>query len=89
MLFFHSLSVPIAAQDEVQEALWKVPDGTSADFSQTFTVGNSIPLAWNEFSDTSYLNVTNTLLDLWVTSFDWNTVQYAQKLTVRGSTASS
>ncbi|KAF2103274.1 hypothetical protein NA57DRAFT_52801 [Rhizodiscina lignyota] len=80
IFFIFQFCVVIRAQDTIQAALWKVPDGTSPDFSQTFTDGESIPLAWNDFSGTSDVNASASLLDLWLTSFDWDNNQYSQLL---------
>jgi len=76
LLFY---SRPVAAQT-VQQLLWDVPDGKATDLSQTFTNGNTLPLSWNNWSSTSYIDTFKSHVDLWVTSYDFNLNQYAYTL---------
>jgi hypothetical protein len=64
----------------VQTLLWNVPDGKASDLSLTFTNGNTVPLSWNNWTSTSFIDTTKSHVDLWVTSYDWNLNQYAETL---------
>lgn len=70
----------ITAAQSVQNLLWKVPDGKSTDLSLTFTNGVTLPLSWNNWTSTSYIDASKTLVDLWATSYDYNLNKYAEVL---------
>lgn len=70
----------ITAAQSVQTLLWNVPDGKSTDLSLTFTNGVTLPLSWNNWSSTSYIDASTTLVDLWATSYDYNLNKYAEVL---------
>ncbi|TAQ85161.1 hypothetical protein B7494_g6514 [Chlorociboria aeruginascens] len=56
----------------VQQVLWNIPDGNLSDLSQTFTNGAVLPLSWNSFASTAYVDTIDNLVNLWVTSFDYS-----------------
>jgi hypothetical protein len=60
----------------VQAEVWNTPDGRQPDLSQTFTNGQTIPLSWNSWDSTAYLDTTTNLIDLWACSFDYSLNQY-------------
>lgn len=64
------------------EAPWVVPDGNSTDFTQTFTNGAPLAIAWEGWDTNTRLFVLGdiTKANLWVTSFDFKEVQYSQLL---------
>ncbi|KAE8448039.1 hypothetical protein EG329_009962 [Mollisiaceae sp. DMI_Dod_QoI] len=61
-----------AATQTIQTILWNVPDGKLPDLSQTFTAGQTLPLSWNAYSSTQYVDTTKNLVDLWAAAFDFN-----------------
>jgi len=67
------------AQEPIQQAVWNVPNGQDADFSNTFYDGNTVPISWNELEDGN--TALYATLDLWVTTFDYTINQYSQLLT--------
>lgn len=49
---------------------WVVPDGTQADYAQTFINGSQLPVAWTGWNSTfteSMLHSSVTVANLWVT----------------------
>ena len=78
-LVFCLFSSPTWAQT-IQQALWKIPDGSQPDFSTTFTEGNTVPLAWNALAITSYLDTIENLVDLWVTAYDTSLNPVARRI---------
>ncbi|CRG87128.1 hypothetical protein PISL3812_04143 [Talaromyces islandicus] len=76
-------SFPHLVAAETAQNHWKVPNGNQADFSQTFTNGEILPIAWNgwnsEWTD-DFLDGT-TVANLWVTSYNYKSYQYTQELT--------
>jgi hypothetical protein len=81
---FYQLFGSTCAQT-VQTLLWNVPDGKATDLSLTFTNGVTLPLSWNNWTSTSYIDTSQTHVDLWVTSYDWNLNQYAEVLKSKDS----
>jgi hypothetical protein len=75
----YQLLATIDAQT-VQSLLWNIPDGKASDLSLTFTNGVTLPLSWNNWTSASYINASQTLVDLWATSYDYNLNQYAEVL---------
>lgn len=57
-----------------------IPDGSLDDLAQTFTAGNTIPLSWNAYKSPNYIDASKTLLDLWVSAFDYSTNPFSQLL---------
>ncbi|KAK4185434.1 hypothetical protein QBC35DRAFT_534202 [Podospora australis] len=47
-----------------KQYLWNVPDGKKPDFSQSFTHGENISFSWNALN--------NSVYDLWLTSWNYN-----------------
>src|SRR5215469_3891857 len=78
LLDLYLLFPRISSQESVQQAIWTVPNGQEPDFSNTFTVGNTIPISWNQ--DGNGTVEENNALDLWVTTFDYSVHQYSQLL---------
>lgn len=72
LLFF---SLPISALAETIQNRWKVPDGGKSDLSQTFTSGQTLPVSWKSMNES-----TN---DLWVTTWNYNEVQYSSLIARR------
>jgi hypothetical protein len=68
------------AQETVQQILWNVPDGNLTDLSQTFTAGTTLPLSWNGWTSPDYIDAFKTLVDLWVTAWDYNLNPFSQLL---------
>ena len=66
------LSLAHIAHTETVQQGWILPDGSYPDFSQTFRVGQTLPLSW------SALNAT--VDNLWVTTFDYGVDQFSQLL---------
>jgi hypothetical protein len=66
------------AQKTIQNILWNVPDGDLPDLSQTFTAGSTLPLSWNNYTSTLYVDTTKNLVDLWVASFDNSLNSFSQ-----------
>ena len=64
----------------VQSIVWVVPDGSLADLTQTFANGETLPLAWNAWNSTEYVDTTKNLVDLWVTGFDFALNPYSRRL---------
>jgi len=73
------------AQETIQNILWNVPDGDLSDLSQTFTAGTTLPLSWNNYTSTLYVDTTKNLVDLWVTSFDNSLNSFSQLIKGRDS----
>ncbi|KAF8859277.1 hypothetical protein BDZ45DRAFT_725389 [Acephala macrosclerotiorum] len=73
---------PILAQETIQQILWNVPDGKLSDLSQTFTAGQTLPLSWNSYDSTQYVDTTKNLVDLWVAAFDFNLNPFSQRVKV-------
>jgi hypothetical protein len=87
--FFYSLPcavilasnlLSLAVAQTVQSILWNTPNGNEPDLSQTFTNGQTLPVSWNAWTDDSYIDAYTNLVDLWVTSFDYNINQYSDKI---------
>lgn len=72
LLFF---SLPTSALAETIQNRWKVPDGYKSDLSQTFTSGQTLPVSWQSMNES-----TN---DLWVTTWNYNEVQYSSLIARR------
>lgn len=69
--------------------MWKVPDGTSPDFTQQFSNGATLPLAWNNYTTSDPpIDTTSTFVDLWMTSFS-SDVDYSQRIDGRTMPMSS
>jgi hypothetical protein len=78
---YYCLIPSIVSADTVQQLLWNTPSGDAADLSLTFTNGQTLPLSWNNWTTyTTDIDASTTLVDLWVSSFDWNLNQYAKNL---------
>jgi hypothetical protein len=72
---------PRAIPDPIK-AGWILPDPNGADFTQTFYEDDTFPVAWQGWPSSSidkYLQGTN-VLDLWITSYDYNQFPYTQLL---------
>jgi hypothetical protein len=93
---YHFLSVRYAAclfqlhsslvqSQTVQSILWNIPDGNLPDLSETFTAGTTLPLSWNGWTSPDYVDAMTTLVDLWVTGFDYNVDPFSQLLIGRDS----
>lgn len=64
ILFFQFVHVEAYAP---QELLWKYPNGKKPDFYCTY-INTEVTLAsWNSWNLPSYLDVSRTLVDLWIT----------------------
>ncbi|QKX60972.1 uncharacterized protein TRUGW13939_08118 [Talaromyces rugulosus] len=61
---------------------WTVPNGNQPDFSQTFSNGETLPIAWNGWDSewTGYFLDGATVANLWVTSYNYQAYQYTQEL---------
>jgi hypothetical protein len=80
LLAFHLLFSAVSAVT-IQQLLWNTPSGNAEDLSLTFTNGQTLPLAWNNWTTyTTEIDASKTLVDLWATSWDWNLNQYADKI---------
>ncbi|EJT77559.1 hypothetical protein GGTG_02665 [Gaeumannomyces tritici R3-111a-1] len=62
----------VVAQRTVQEAVWNVPSGKAKDLSQTFQLGQLVPLSWNAYN--------GTVCDLWLTTWDPNDPRYEYRI---------
>ncbi|CZR64405.1 uncharacterized protein PAC_14303 [Phialocephala subalpina] len=72
----------ISSQKTIQQIIWNVPDGNLSDLSQTFTAGQTLPLSWNSYASTQYVDTTKNLVDLWVAAFDFNLNPFSQRVTI-------
>jgi hypothetical protein len=79
LCLFH-LQYSLAQTQTIQAMTWNVPDGKLSDLSQTFTAGTTLPLSWNGYTSPDYLDATKTLVDLWVSAFDYNLNPFSQLL---------
>ncbi|KAL3419601.1 hypothetical protein PVAG01_08099 [Phlyctema vagabunda] len=70
----------MAQAQTVQEAIWNIPDSSLSDLSQTFTSGTTLPLSWNPYKSSAYIDASNSLLDLWVSTYDFAQNPYSQLL---------
>jgi hypothetical protein len=66
----------LVVAQSVQASLWNTPDRRQSDLSQTFTNGQTLPLSWNSWDSTAYLDPTENLINLWGCSFDYSLNQY-------------
>ncbi|KUJ10817.1 uncharacterized protein LY89DRAFT_739805 [Mollisia scopiformis] len=66
----------------IQNILWNIPNGNLSSLSQTFTSSQTLPLSWNAWDSTQYVDTTKNLVDLWATAFDYNLNPFSQRLTV-------
>jgi hypothetical protein len=66
-------------EETAQNLLWIVPDGTAPDGCFTYDNGMTVPLSWNNWSCTGYIDAAKNSVDLWVTS-NWDVNQYAEVL---------
>lgn len=58
---------------------FSVPDGSQKDLSQTFYVGQTIPIAWvGPGNPVTWPGMNSSISDLWITWFDSN--DFAQRL---------
>jgi hypothetical protein len=76
--------LPWTVSAETVQSFWTVPNGAlGGDFKQTFIDGETLPISWEGWSsvwtDTFLDNVT--VVDLWVTSYNYEQYQYSQLLT--------
>ncbi|SRR6266536_963955 len=75
---FHLFLSVAWSQKTIQNVIWNVPDGDLPDLSQTFTAGTTLPLSWNNYTSTAYVDTTKNLVDLWVASFDYSLNLFSQ-----------
>ena len=47
-----------------RQYLWNVPEGNRPDFSESYAHGENIPISWNALN--------NSMYDLWITSWNWD-----------------
>lgn len=71
-------TLPARAQTYVSETVWVVPDGNTADLSNTYPVGLTLQVTWNAVPDGYQFQ---TLSNLWVTTWDYSTTPFSQLLT--------
>jgi hypothetical protein len=65
------------------QSYWVTPKGNDADFSQTFTNGNALAVAWEGWNSSiinSLLHADVTQADLWVTSSSFGSDDFSQRL---------
>jgi hypothetical protein len=77
-----TLLLQIVTAQTVQSS-WIVPNGSLSDFAQTFTAGGALPITWDGWNSgwtNEYLD-NATVVDLWVTSYNFAQYQYSQYLT--------
>jgi hypothetical protein len=79
LILFWSLLSAVVAQSP-QAILWNTPVGDLQDFSQTFNNGETLLVSWNAWTSDTQINATTSLVDLWVTSFDYSVNQYSYKI---------
>lgn len=82
--YYHLRGLPglLTSRAVDRETGWSNPH-PDADFSQTFYEGDIFPIAWVGWPSTtidSYLKSIN-IVDLWITSFDYDQNPYTQQLT--------
>lgn len=56
--------------ESIQEMVWVVPDGAADDLSSDFTQGTTLPVKWNGWDETDYINPYEDLVDLWCTTWE-------------------
>ncbi|KAK0672214.1 hypothetical protein QBC41DRAFT_244298 [Cercophora samala] len=59
----HLFSVEKRQGGAQRQYLWNVPSGKQADFSESYTHGQNIPISWNALN--------NSVYDLWLTTWDF------------------
>lgn len=59
-----------ASAETVQKEVWNIPDGSQPDLTSSFTQGTTLPLSWNGWLGSNYINGNDTLCDLWCASWD-------------------
>ncbi|KAL1884835.1 hypothetical protein Plec18167_001490 [Paecilomyces lecythidis] len=67
---------------QTAQSYWTVPDGQLPDFQQTFKNQQVLPIAWNGWDSDwtgEYLEGLS-IVDLWVTSFNYDQYPYSQLL---------
>ncbi|TGO23282.1 hypothetical protein BPAE_0137g00020 [Botrytis paeoniae] len=79
-------ALPIYAQTYVSSTVWIVPDGNTADLSKTYTEGITLQVTWNPVPEGYQFQ---TLSNLWVTTWDYDTTQFSQLLTENVNTNNS
>ncbi|KAM0319613.1 hypothetical protein ACHAO8_001036 [Botrytis cinerea] len=79
-------ALPIYAQTYVSSTVWIVPDGNTADLSKTYTEGITLQVTWNPAPEGYEFQ---TLSNLWVTTWDYDTTQFSQLLTENVNTNNS
>jgi hypothetical protein len=80
--YYHLLRLPGTRGTDPIEAGWTNPH-PDADFSQIFYGGDTFPIAWKGWPASSiekYIQGIN-VVDLWITSFDYDETPYNQLLT--------
>ncbi|TEY56403.1 hypothetical protein BOTCAL_0226g00010 [Botryotinia calthae] len=77
---------PIYAQTYVSSTVWIVPDGNTADLSKTYTEGITLQVTWNPVPEGYEFQ---TLSNLWVTTWDYDTTKFSQLLTENVNTNKS
>jgi hypothetical protein len=85
ILFWSILSTTVAqstatAAQSTDIIIWNNPIGSLADFSQTFHNGETVLVSWNAWTPATELSNSTSLVNLWVTSFDYTANQYSYKL---------
>lgn len=65
--------VPVSTQFIGPDPHWLNPNGSKPDFSTAYTNGDQITLSWQ--------GLNNSISDLWVTSYDVQTDNFAQLVT--------
>jgi hypothetical protein len=58
-------NVALVRAQTVQSLVWKIPDGSALDLSSSFQNGATLPVTWNGWDETDFLNGYTTITDLW------------------------